>query len=172
VSDTKLVEAWVAGDAAAGDALLRHIQPDVYALCYRILGDGTDAEDAVQETFTNLVRSRNSLRDVRDFRKWLATVATNAALNLRKKRGRESPAELFELPAPVRDTIPADSVELEALKKALDSLPPRHRLALHYRYRMGLPLKQVAEMLEVSEANVRVILHRAIAHARLKAKEM
>ncbi len=170
--DSDLARCWAEGDASAGEDLLRNIRQDVYALCYRILKNASDAEDAVQETFANLIRSRAKLREIQNFRKWLATIATNVSINLKKRRRRMTPFEIEDLPEPPKDTSPADTTELDTLRKVLDELPERYRLALFYRFRMELSLKETAELLGVSEGNVRVLLHRAIAHARKRAQEM
>jgi RNA polymerase sigma-70 factor (ECF subfamily) len=170
MDDAEMVRAWLAGDRGAGDAFLARIRPDLVALCERILGNAADAEDAAQEALANLARSRDRLGEVRDLRGWIATLGTNCALNLKKRRDRSRPTALDELPEPPAEAAPADDASPEAMQRALGSLPERYRLALELRYRRGLSLAEVAKRLGVSEGNARVILHRAIGHARSRVK--
>jgi len=170
--EAELVRSWLRGDRDAGNAILRLVASDVYGLCLRILRHAADAEDAAQEAFRRLIDSRESLRDVRDFRSWLATIASNVAINLRKRRGREVPAAMDDAADVPQNGAPADRIDPATLRQVLETLSDRERLALHYRFRMNLPLKEVASLMQVSEANVRVILHRAIARARGAAKNL
>ncbi len=160
--------------------------------CYRMLGSGSEAEDAVQETFLRAWRSRNSFEGRASLRSWLYRIATNVCLDMPQKPQRRarpmdlvSPsstatAALNELPEytwvqPVADArlfAPgSDPAELAALREsirlafvaALQHLPPRQRSVLILREVLQWQASEVAALLETTVASVNSALQRARA---------
>ncbi|MFZ0042017.1 MAG: sigma-70 family RNA polymerase sigma factor [Solirubrobacteraceae bacterium] len=160
--------------------------------CYRMLGAGSEAEDAVQETFLRAWRSREGFERRATLRAWLYRIATNVCLDMPQRPQRRarpmdlaSPstvetAVLNELPEyawvqPVPDDwvigAGADPAELivqrETLRlafiAALQNLPPRQRAVLILREALHWQASEVAELLETSTASVNSALQRARA---------
>src|SRR3954454_9657888 len=79
-----LVRQCLAGEQTAMLALVERFQGQVFGLCYRMLGQRQDAEDAAQETFVRVLKNLHRWDQARDFALWLLAIAGN--------RCRPSPA--------------------------------------------------------------------------------
>jgi RNA polymerase sigma-70 factor, ECF subfamily len=159
--------------------------------CYRMLGAGSEAEDAVQETFLRAWRARDRFAHRSTLRTWLYKIAANVCLDMPQRPQRRarpmdlvSPstcetAALHELPEhrwvqPIADvrvlpggdpaevTAQRDTVRL-AFVAALQTLPPRQRAVLILREVLHLSAAEVAELLDSSVASVNSALQRARA---------
>jgi RNA polymerase sigma-70 factor (ECF subfamily) len=160
--------------------------------CYRMLGAGSEAEDAVQETFLRAWRARDAFERRATLRSWLYTIATNVCLDMPRRQQRRarpmdlvSPsttasATLHELPEyrwvqPIADgrvlSSAQDPAELAAQRDtlrlafvaALQTLPPRQRAVLILREALHWSAAEVAELLETTTASVNSALQRARA---------
>ena len=151
----------------------------LWGLCYRMTGNASDAEDLVQETFVRALEKPPRRLD-EPLRPWLVRVAMNLSrdhLRRRKVRGytgewlpspvstEEESLASYEPPAPSSDS-PAtryDMVESVsfAFLLALEALTPSQRAVLILRDVFDYSTGETAEALGVSEASVKVMLHRA-----------
>jgi RNA polymerase sigma-70 factor (ECF subfamily) len=152
----------------------------LWSVCYRMTGDVSDAEDLVQATFERALQRPPEDRD-RPWRPWLTKVASNLAIDLLRRRSHQAydgpwlPApieELLEVEGWTRDAHGGEASEFEvrydqrqsarfAFLLALEALDPRARAVLILRDVLGYSGPEVGEFLELTDANVRVILHRA-----------
>jgi RNA polymerase sigma-70 factor (ECF subfamily) len=143
----------------------------LWGLCYRMTGVAADAEDLVQEAFLRALKDAPTTSEDECVR-WLMRVATNLALDrLRVRRRRSYVGEW--LPSPletpgVEDANPDAATEYErreavsyAFLVALERLAPKARAVLILRDVFDYPASEVAHLLDTSEANVRVLHHRA-----------
>ena len=73
----ELVNLCVTGDQSAMLELVDRYKQRVFALCYRMLSQRQDAEDAAQETFVRLLKNLSKWDQDRDFEPWLFTIAAN-----------------------------------------------------------------------------------------------
>lgn len=174
--DLRLFRRAQAGDFAAFEELVGRFQPRVYGLALRILGESHDAEDVVQQTFLSLIEHLGEFRGGSAVVGWVLRIAANHALKLlRKRRGLPTvpPAaaddSYTDVPhpqyiAPWRDD-PANLAERhetrELIDRALAELDDKHRAVFVLRDVEGFSVKETAELLGLSEANVKVRLLRA-----------
>jgi RNA polymerase sigma-70 factor (ECF subfamily) len=146
----------------------------LFGLCYRMTGSAADAEDIVQETFARAL-AQPPVRADMPWRPWLVRVGLNLArdeLRRRKRRAYKGPwlpepvddAELVE-PAhePAATTGRYELVESVsfAFLLALEALTPAQRAVLLLRDVFEYTSAETAAALDLSEANARVLLHRA-----------
>jgi RNA polymerase sigma factor (sigma-70 family) len=151
----------------------------LWGICYRMTGSAADAEDIVQDTFVKALEKPPPDMEA-PLRPWLLKVALNLSRDqLRRRRRREyfgpwlpSPVLTegdcpFELDQPTAENgSPVarydliESVTL-AFLLALEALTPAQRAILLLRDVFDYSTNEVAETLEMSEANVKVTLHRA-----------
>jgi RNA polymerase sigma-70 factor (ECF subfamily) len=152
----------------------------LWSVCYRMTGDVSDAEDLVQATFERALQRPPEDRD-RPWRPWLTRVASNLAIDLLRRRSHQAYDGPW-LPAPVEELLEVEGwtraahggetsdVEVRydqresarfAFLLALEALDPRARAVLILRDVLGYAGPEVAEFLDLTAANVRVILHRA-----------
>ena len=71
-------------------ALVEEYSTTLYRVAYSVTRNAADAEDVVQETFLRVLRHRNKLAEVRDYRVWLVRIAWNLVLD-RKRRAKTRP---------------------------------------------------------------------------------
>ena len=117
------------GDASSFAILVRRYQAELFRLCYRMLSDRGEAEDAVQDVFVLVWRRLPTLSDPLAFRSWIYQVATRHCLNLLRRRGRQR-TDLARDPDSGADTLadtdhradPAGSAEDEAARRGLDGV--------------------------------------------------
>ena len=152
----------------------------VWGLCYRMTGSAADADDLVQETFVRAIE-RPPERTDEPWRPWLVRVAMNLARDFLRRRRRgpyrgnwlPAPVGIDEIEEPAAFEIPAGSAsptegryELVesvsyAFLLALEALTPGQRAVLLLRDVFDYPVRETAEALGLSEANVKTTHHRA-----------
>jgi RNA polymerase sigma factor (sigma-70 family) len=157
-----LVGRCLAGDQSAMLALVERFRGQVFGLCYRMLGQRQDAEDAAQETFVRVLKSLHRWDPTRDFRPWLLAIAGNrcrTALAARRKRPVGDPAvELIADDSP--DERPARQLA-EEVRLALADLRPEYRQAFLLFHDQELGYADIAEAMEVPLGTIKTWVHRA-----------
>lgn len=150
----------------------------LWGLCYRMLGSAADADDIVQDTFVRAME-RPPRRADRPLRPWLVKVALNLSRDaLRRRRVRDYVGPWLPSPVDTGDDASPPSHEpaaapvfegrydlLESVSfaflLALEALTPLQRAVLLLRDVFDYSVKETAEALDVSEANVKTTHHRA-----------
>lgn len=172
------------GDFQAFSALVERYQERILRLARRIVGSLHDAEDVVQQTFLSAIESLDSYRAEASVSTWLFRIATNHALKvLRKRRGL--PLEVgsnglgeesySDLPHPDYvaswrdrpDELLQQAEVRQLLDEAIAELPENYRVVFVLRDIEGLSIREVADVLSLSEANVKIRQLRA----RLQLRE-
>ncbi|MFJ6632285.1 RNA polymerase sigma-70 factor [Streptomyces sp. NPDC091376] len=144
-------------------------RPQLFGIAYRMLGSAVEAEDIVQEAW---LRWQNADRtDIREPAAFLTTITTRLAINFAQSARVRREAYIGPwLPEPIdTSTDPYVGAEKkEALELAvlflLERLNPTERAAYILREAFDYPYKQVATILETSEANCRQLVSRARKH--------
>lgn len=147
-------------------------RPSLEAIAYRLLGSASEAEDAVQETFLRWQATDADRIEVPEA--WLTKVLTNLCLNqLTSARARRETYVGQWLPEPVLagDPMlgPADTAEQResvsfAVLALLERLSPTERAVYVLREAFDYPHREIAEILDITEAASQQILHRARKH--------
>ncbi|HEY5077273.1 MAG TPA: RNA polymerase sigma factor [Acidimicrobiia bacterium] len=164
--DDVLARRAAAGDSAALDALLRDHIALVHAVCRRILGNPDDALDATQEALISIARKIGSFDGRAKFSTWVYRVATNAALDEARRRGRRPvPTESLPEPGasthgPATDAAIADRLDVDA---ALARLTPEYRAAVALRDLVGMDYAEIADVLGIPAGTVRSRISRGRA---------
>ena len=176
-SDEELLAAHLQGDRAAFAALMARHERRIYGLCFRVLGNREDAEDATQETFIGALRRAASFRGEAAFSTWLYRIAVNAATDQARRRGRSRtvPLESEETHrevATVGDPSGAVATSL-TVQAALRAVPEDFRIALVLCDLYGFAYTQAAEILGVPVGTVksRVFRGRLALSAQLAEQE-
>ena len=133
--DRTLVAAAQAGDRQALDTLLRRHYDRVHAVCRRIAGSSRDADDAAQEAMISIVRGLPRFDGRSAFSTWTYRIATNAALDELRKRGRrpalhvdgEAGDSRHDVVDPLAHRRVDGVVDRLAIDEALDELPEEFR---------------------------------------------
>lgn len=188
LSDAELVRQAKAGDLSAFEELVNRYERRIWTLAKRMVRHQEDAEDVTQETFLTALEHLDELRDEERFGAWLVQIATRHAIRVLEQRNRLPTQSLDELTEETdgdeEGTIPhpefiADWREnpeellmraetRQLIEQALNELPEKYRLVFLLRDVEGLSVKETAEVLGISEANVKVRLLRARLQLREK----
>ncbi len=149
-ADRPLIEALLdRGDEKAFRELYRRHNSALYQLLLRMLGgDEHDAEDIVQETWVQAVKSLAGFRGSSSFRTWLSAIGINRCRNLfrsRQRRGNVPLMDDWDPPAPV---VPVgERIDLE---KAIALLPDGYRAVLVLHDVEGFTHEEIAARLSIS----------------------
>jgi len=146
----------------------------IFLQIYRIVGNVDDAQDLTQETFIKALQRQEQIKDLEKAAHWLSRIASNTAIDFLRRHGRVSMSDIGNLAEPLV-AEPEDSPErllLRAehsayLQDGLQTLSERERTALLLRDVDDLPSKEVAQVMNCSEATVRS----HIANARIKFRK-
>jgi len=176
-AEAELLARLRAGDEAAYAELVRRYGGRMLAVARRYLDGDDAAQDCVQEAFVAAFRNLDGFEGRSSLATWLHRITVNAALQaLRRRRGRDEVTIEPWLPSfdddgflegPTRMTavgadelLAREDVRTE-VRAAIDRLPASYRNALMLRDIEGLSIREVAEMLGVTQTNAKVRLHRA-----------
>lgn len=166
---SELLAAVLQGDAAAFDSWYRAEHPTVYRLCFGLLVEVAEAEDAAQDAMLHLHDKLRHFDTSRAYGPWRNTVVLNLCRDRLRRMATRRAAESVD-PLPVRLPRPdevAHARELaEMLRSALTALTPREREAFVLRDLSGNSTATTADALGVTEATVRSLL--TLARRRLR----
>lgn len=173
--EADLVKALKAGDQAAYVQMVERYSPTIYNLALRMMGTREEAEEVLQETFLSAFRSVGRFEGRSQLGTWLYRIAHNAAMM--RLRRRQLPVTSIDAASQNEDgeIVPRQLVDWGALpdelllsaelRRVLDAavaaLPEGLRSVFVLREIEGLSTTETAQVLGLSEANVKVRLHRA-----------
>lgn len=142
------------------DLLAAHAR-EIYAYALRLTGDRDDADDIFQDTFLAAFRAFDRMRPD-NARAWVYRIATNKAIDHRRKVGRNARLDDLEFVAAMRD-----GVTMADLSAAVRALPAGERAAFVLRRVQDLPYAEVARILGCTEDAAR----KRVSQATKKVKE-
>ncbi|HMI91793.1 MAG TPA: RNA polymerase sigma factor [Polyangiales bacterium] len=161
IDDPELIERLARGDAWAKEALYRKYVHTVFGLALRLLGQRADAEDVVQDTFTEALRDVQQVRDRGALRSWLLGVAVHQVHRRFRRRRLLRVLGLERNDEPALDALAGRAVsaeqrlELRLLAQVLASLPARERMAWSLRFVEGCSLDEAARYCDCSLATIK-----------------
>jgi RNA polymerase sigma-70 factor (ECF subfamily) len=155
-------------DFAAFEALFASHGPRMKSLALNMLGNRSDAEDAVQEAFLRAYRSRHSFRHDASLWTWMYRILLNTCRDMGRRRSThgESPLEAETFVEPTTRSV--DHPLRLALKRALTELAPIYREVFVLCEVEGHTHREVAEILEIPEGTSKGRLFEA--RQRLRAR--
>jgi RNA polymerase sigma-70 factor (ECF subfamily) len=184
--DFELIRAINSGQFDRFPDLVKRYEQKLYNFSLRMCRDPADAEDTVQETFLNVFKYLKDFRYETKFKNWLYRVAASTCIKKRRKSKfapqRELSLDEFypQSEAEVSDQVPdwaqmpLDKVLsnelLDKINEAIVTLPEKYRLVIVLRDIEGFSTAETAQILNLSDANVKVRLHRARLFLRDKLK--
>ncbi|HLA19498.1 MAG TPA: sigma-70 family RNA polymerase sigma factor [Dehalococcoidia bacterium] len=145
--------------------------PRVFAYVYGRVYNVHQAEDLVSEVFERAFLKMDSLRNDEAFATWLFTIARNLVTSQARKRGRETIVDPDILKSVVATSISVENEvlvreEVAAVVKCLKKFPQREQDIVSLKFDAELTNGQIARVMGLSEANVRVILFRTLRKLR------
>src|SRR5215472_6875124 len=157
-----------AGDAEAWGELYREYAPAIFRFCRRAMPTREDAEDATMEIFMKLRGKLSQYDTTRSFTAWLYKVAANHCWDILRRRKIRQDKETEDVESiPLEHPEPSQLEKLieqrsgEEVRKALEKMGARARMALVMRYYSDMSYDEIADALGVRRAFVGVVLLRA-----------
>lgn len=169
-----------AGKEEAFETFFTQVEKRAFAYGMRVCGGVEEARETTQETMLNTFQALPKLefKDSKAFNAWLYQVAKNCCLMMRRHSkhrtgpllsldqlmlGREGESSMQEFPDP--GDLPDEALLHEEVRlivrRAIQAIPWKYRLVLLLRDIEGYSTREVADLLEISEENVKIRLHRA-----------
>lgn len=159
-----------AGDENAFSPLVETYQTAVYNLCYRMLGEPQEAEDAAQEAFLRAYAQLRRYDPTRSFKTWLLSIASHYCIDqLRKRRQTWLSIEDDDLPphpnlrekTPGPEEVATRREQSALIQGYLARLAPEDRKMVVMRYWYDLSYEEIAEATGATVSAVKSRLHRA-----------
>ena len=191
-TDEHLLQAYLDGDAAGFELLVRRHAQELHQFAMRFTGNSAAADDVVQETFLQLHTSAGRFDPTRRFKPWLFTIAANKARDYLRRRDRKREVP-FEAPMdPTSETgkrfidlFSIDYTPVQAdlgiedrrhlVRSVVESMPARLCEVLVLAYYHRFPYKEIGEIADIPLGTVKSRLHAAVRwfgkHYRAAAEE-
>lgn len=152
------------------------LKDKLYRLALRIVLDRAEAEDIVQDTLLKMWERRDEWEQIRSLEAFSMTLCRNLALD-RSGAARNSNLQLNEqIDQPPTTITPLDELDsrmrVEALRRFIDELPEVQRSIILLRDTEGKRYDEIAQVLSITESQVKVYLHRARQRLQLKMKQL
>ena len=170
MTEQELVLRAQAGDMTAFNKLMELYQRPIYNLCYRMVGEATEAEDAAQETFLRAFSQFHRYDPFRPFKTWLFSIASHYCID-RLRRRRVTWCDIDDEPLSVHPALrqqtpgPEESAlrheQSRSIQALLERLAPRDRAALVMRYWYDFSYEEIAAVTGGTVSAVKSRLHRA-----------
>jgi RNA polymerase sigma-70 factor (ECF subfamily) len=175
-----------AGDEAGFNYLVEKYNRPIIRFLFRMVHNQAIAEELAQDVFLRVYRARDSYRAEARFTTWLYRIATNLAVNHARDTRHERTAQTVYLDAPDEETGTTPDVadeglgaeeqmlrdeRMKAIRKHVDALPERQKLAVLMHKYQGMDYRQIGEVLKLSESATKSLLFRAYQTLRTKLKE-
>ncbi|MBO8156982.1 MAG: RNA polymerase sigma factor SigW [Bacillaceae bacterium] len=173
------------GDQSAFEEIVSFYQNKVFQICYRMLGNSHEAEDAAQETFVRAYMNIHSFDEKRKFSTWLYRIATNLSIDrIRKKKpdyfldaeikGSDGLTMYSQIATEQR--LPEEEVESlelqDYIQQQILSLPPKYRSVIVLRYIDELSLQEISDVLDMPIGTVKTRIHRGREALRKKLRDL
>ncbi|KPJ73999.1 hypothetical protein AMJ52_02340 [candidate division TA06 bacterium DG_78] len=165
--DSQMITAVADGDERAYEQLVKKYQHAVFNTIYRCLGNYEDIEDIAQEVFIKVWHKAKSFRKNSKFSTWLYRITVNQCLNYRSKH-KQKLVSLDEMTE--KERIPDSLIvevdheqrnKAEIVRKSVNKLPDRQRIALILSQFEDKSYKEIAEIMGVSLSAVESLIFRA-----------
>ncbi len=180
-----LVDQARSGCEQSFEVLVKQNSEKMIQLAWRMINNRSDAEEITQEAFLRLFRSLDTFRGDSRVSTWLYRTVSRLCIDylrrekikrklffFNKKDDGYDPIEHSPSAETAQDELIIARQELSVVIQAIDNLSARQRAVLTLRHQEQLPLKEIANILGLSEGSVKVHLHRAVQALRATLAEM
>ena len=174
----EITEQWQQGDIGAFETLFRQYEKLVYRTAYLITGNKEAAENALQEVFISVWKSRHTYDPNKGkLTTWLHRITVNECSRRRSRKALAAisidekgidPPEMKHTAQP--EEIAITRMEYDRLLKALEALDTKHRSVLVLRYFNDLSYQEIAEVLEIPLGTVKSRLNHSLKYLKEQMK--
>ncbi|MBQ4162563.1 MAG: RNA polymerase sigma factor [Parabacteroides sp.] len=156
-TNTYLIEACRKGDRTAQLALYKAYARWLYNICFRIVGNVGDAEEAMQDAFLKILTRIDLYQEEQTFEAWIHSIAIHTAIDhlRRQTPDWEELTEQLWIPEEERENEEEVQYSVEQIKRACKELPPGYRVILSLYLFEGYDMEEIASILKIQPASVR-----------------
>lgn len=149
------------------EVLIEKYKNNIYAVAFNICKNKYDAEDVVQDTFIQYLSHKKDFQSEQHIRAWIIRVAINKAKNKNNLFFRRNSLPLEDY----METLTFESDESHELFEAVMKLPEKYRIVIHLFYYEDYSVQEIADILKITQTNVKVRLSRGRLSLRKTLKE-
>ena len=142
-------------------------QDNLFAVAFNICQNTQDAEDVIQDTFVQYYTTKKEFDNEEHIRAWLIWVAVNKAKNVTRTFWRRNKVSIEDF----TEMLAFETPESETLFETVMQLPKKYRIVIHLFYYEDYTVREIADILKISESNVKVRLSRGRSLLKEKLKE-
>ncbi|MBD7965939.1 MAG: RNA polymerase sigma factor SigW [Bacillota bacterium] len=161
------------GDQEAFEGIVDLFKDKIYRHCFRMVGNGHEAEDLAQETFLRAYRNISKYNSEYKFSTWIFRIATNLCIDrLRKKKpdyyldaevpGTDGATMYSQLSSeePLPEEVVTENEEWNELQAEIMKLPEKYRTAILLKYVEDLSLEEISKIMDIPVPTVKTRIHR------------
>lgn len=149
------------------EILIEKYKNNIYAVAFNICKNKHDAEDVVQDTFIQYLSHKKDFQSEEHIRAWIIRVAINKAKNKNNLFFRRNSLPLEDY----INTLTFESDETQELFETVMKLPKKYRIVIHLFYYEDYSVQEIANILKITQSNVKVRLSRGRLLLRKTLKE-
>jgi RNA polymerase sigma-70 factor (ECF subfamily) len=158
-------------DDSRFETMLSEFGPEIFAFLWRLVGDGPDAEDCLQDTFMRAFKATSRLEEIVNRRAWLYAIAANVARTHLRRRGNHAARNVLLDEQHMDEGASVERIverrqDLERLRQAMGALPYKQRAALMLRKYQGLEYAEIAEVLGGTQDAARANVYQGLKRLR------
>jgi len=175
-----LVDRISSGDSTAFQEFVDRYKKKIYYIAYDITGDHDDAEDVSQEVFIKVFRSLKTFRRNAKISSWLYQISVNTSIDLLRKKSSKPEKSMDDIErADIQENLPGSSTHAQNpeqraedfiiqnhISEALQKVSPKERSVFVMRHYNELKIREIAEILKVSQGTVKALFYRATRKLR------
>ena len=147
--------------------LFEKYQDNLYIIAFNVCKNAEDAKDVVQDTFIQYYSAKKEFDNEQHIRAWLIRVAINKAKNMNRTFWRRNKQSLEDY----MESLVFETPESEELFETVMHLPEKYRIVIHLFYYEEYSVHEIADILKLSESNVKVRLSRGRSLLKEKLQE-
>jgi RNA polymerase sigma-70 factor (ECF subfamily) len=170
LTDSEIITNVLAGNTAAYAVLVNRYRNMVFTLAYQIIVNREDAEEIAQDAFVKAFSALRFFKEQAKFSTWMYRIVVNTALNKKKLKKyvviditdaeeQEEYDHIFPLLQPLEKKEQQKFILL-----AIDSLQESERICITMYYLNELSVNEINELTDLTQANIKVLLHRGRKH--------
>lgn len=177
IDDNIYIQRVLDGETSSFTYLVNNYKDMVFTVCFRILRQREDAEDVAQTVFLKAFNNLHSFKGTSKFSTWLYTIAYRSAISKTQLKKIDTVNEDYHLENATDELSP----QLEELKdqeqqlyvqKAIESLPEIDGVIITLFYIEESSIQEIVVITGLSEANVKVKLHRSRKQLKIKLEQL
>lgn len=137
------------------------LKDKLYRLALRITLSQQDAEDAVQEALIKLWKKRDQWDKIENIEAWALTIVRNIAIDMSRKNTSHPTVPIDVEPATASYDHLQEQERIEIIRNLMNSLPEKQKTAMQLRDFEGKTYKEIADIMGITEEQVKVNIYRA-----------